>query len=770
MQNAVDEGKKAGDKIKNSSQEAARSLQDSYISSVEKVAAKISNFGSSVLKVFSTIAKAGVAAAGVAAAGVTAIVKASVDQYSDYEQLVGGVETLFKDSSGKVINYANIAYQSAGLSANRYMDTVTSFSASLLQGLSGDTEAAADIANQAIVDMADNANKMGTDISRIQDAYQGFAKQNYTMLDNLKLGYGGTATEMARLINDSGVLGDTMLVTAENVNEVSFDKMIEAIHVIQDNLGITGTTALEAASTIQGSVSSMKAAWQNLLTGVADDTQDFGQLVDVFVDSVGTAANNIAPRIEIALEGVGKLIEKLAPIIAEKLPEIASNVLPSMISAAETLFNSVVSVAKDYLPPRLGDALQTVIDFLRNNVIPSVSDFIKSIDVDEISSKIERIFGVLKAILPVVSGIIGAVTGFYGIFKAMKLADKISSIIGTISKAGGIISALGGPIGIIVAAIAAVIAVVATLYATNEDFRNAVNSFLSDVADKVKAVWEFIQPYIQTALDFIKQTFQNIIDSLKPVIENIIAAFQNAWELIKMVWDTVSPFFIGVFGAVWATVQTVAKEIGDALTLAWTVIKAVWDVVTGYFSAVWNTIAGIFAVVKDVLSGDFSGAWEAIKGILSGWGEYFSGLWDDVKSVFSGVVEFFSSVGQDVVDGIKEGIDSAWEGLKSFVKNLWEGVKGIFHIGKGDVTVEGGTVSGSHAGGLDYVPYNDYVANLHRGEMVLTAPEADAYRKNERRSSGGVTVVQNIYSKAQTAADLMREAKWEQERAVMMGV
>ena len=231
MQDVVDEGKKAGDNVKNSSQEAARSLQDSYISGFEKVAAKISSFGASALKVFSAIAKASVAAAGVAAAGVAAIVKASVASYADYEQLVGGVETLFKDSAGVVEQYAANAYSAAGLSANEYMDTVTSFSASLLQGLGGDTAKAAEIANQAVVDMSDNANKMGTDMASIQYAYQGFAKQNYTMLDNLKLGYGGTASEMARLINDSGVLGDSITVTADTVNDVSFDKMIEAIHV-----------------------------------------------------------------------------------------------------------------------------------------------------------------------------------------------------------------------------------------------------------------------------------------------------------------------------------------------------------------------------------------------------------------------------------------------------------------------------------------------------------------------------------------------------------
>ena len=221
--------------------------------------------GATASKALGAISKAALAVTGAAATAVSALAKSAVDGYAEYEQLVGGVETLFKDSADVIQGYADEAYKTAGMSANAYMETVTGFSASLLQGLQGDTAKAAEIANQAVIDMSDNANKMGTDMTMIQNAYQGFAKQNYTMLDNLKLGYGGTQSEMARLINDSGVLGDAMTVTAETVNSVSFDKIIEAIHVVQTNMGITGTTAKEAATTIQGSISSMQGALENLM-------------------------------------------------------------------------------------------------------------------------------------------------------------------------------------------------------------------------------------------------------------------------------------------------------------------------------------------------------------------------------------------------------------------------------------------------------------------------------------------------------------------------
>lgn len=254
------------------------------------------------------------------------VAKQSVGSYAEYEQLVGGVDTLFKESSGKVQKYASEAYKTAGVSANKYMEQATSFSASLLQGLGGDTEKAAEIANLAIIDMADNANKMGTSIEMIQNAYQGFAKDNFTMLDNLKLGYGGTAGEMARLINDTGVMGKTFKATAKNVKDIPFDKMIEAIHKVQTNLNITGTTSLEAAHTIQGAVNSMKASWSNLLTAIADDNADLGKSVDQFVNSAVTAAKNVLPRVKQVVEGIKKLINGLItevfPRLKREIPQL----------------------------------------------------------------------------------------------------------------------------------------------------------------------------------------------------------------------------------------------------------------------------------------------------------------------------------------------------------------------------------------------------------------------------------------------------------------
>lgn len=262
------------------------------------------------------------------------------------------METLFKESDNVVKQYADNAYKTAGLSANAYMETVTSFSASLLQSLNGDTKAAADAADMAITDMADNANKMGSSMESIQNAYQGFAKQNYTMLDNLKLGYGGTKTEMERLLADAEKLSGVKY-DISNLNDV-----YSAIHVVQTELGITGTTAKEASSTISGSFGMVSASWSNLVTGIADDSQDFDKLVDDFVDSVATAAENLLPRIETTIGGIGELVEELFPIIVAQIPVIINDILPGLIQSGISMVDSLLTGVQQNLPQITEGALQ----------------------------------------------------------------------------------------------------------------------------------------------------------------------------------------------------------------------------------------------------------------------------------------------------------------------------------------------------------------------------------------------------------------------------
>ena len=599
-------------------------------------------------KVSVAAAKIGVVAATVVATGLTAMTKSAVEQYADYEQLVGGVETLFKDSSDKVVEYANNAYKTAGLSANEYMDTVTSFSASLLQGLGGDTEKAAETANLAITDMSDNANKMGTDMASIQNAYQGFAKQNYTMLDNLKLGYGGTASEMARLINDSGVLGDSMTVTADNVNSVSFDKMIEAIHVVQTDMGITGTTAKEAATTIQGSIGMMKSAWTNLLTGMADPSQDMGVLINNLVDSVMAVADNLVPRIADTLPrivtGISSLAQKLAPYI----PPLIEQILPSLIQGATSLLSELVNnlpgILETLLPGIGGELGQTL------------------------TSALQSIFGTLQAILPTILSLVNT------------LLPPLLQIVQTIlPPLTNLINMLLPPIVQIVSQILPILIsilqpvlellqpildllnpIINLILMILDPLMELINMILSPLVEVISLISEEIlgvlKPILEWFCEMLEITLEAAIIAIMAVINNCRKSFSMAWKGIKKVWNAAPAFFKGIWNGIKSAFAAVGKFFKGIFTTAWNGIKSVWSAVTGFFSGIWNGIKGAYASVGTWFSDIFGKAWTGIKNAFSPMVKFFSDTWQKIKDIFS-------KVGTAIADGIKGAVTAAINGI-----------------------------------------------------------------------------------------------------------
>lgn len=579
--------------------------------------------------------------------------KASLDSYADYEQLVGGVETLYKDSAGIIENYAKDAYKNVGLSANDYMETSTSFAAALVSSLGGDTNKAAEMANTAISDMSDNANKMGTNMQSIQDAYNGFAKQNYTMLDNLKIGYGGTQAEMKRLIKEAAAMTDTQkeLGVTVDSNSMSYANIVQAIHVVQANMGIMGTTSKEAATTIQGSTASMKSAWENLLTGIADPEQDFQALVDNLVDSVITAGNNIIPRIKeivpTLIDGLSELVTQLAPYVSGVIMELE----PTIEEGLQALFGGLSSVASE-LQPIVAD----VFSFFGDAIISGLTSAIESSDF----SFLLDIFNNVKTAI-----------------------ENIANII--------------------------------------DSFKNNANAAWDAISAKIQEVVAFVQPYVEAAMQVIGQVVTQVITDLTPVIQSIGEAFSAAWSLVQTVWAWASAFFQAIFQSIVVIFTPFAPIISGFFQGAWIIIQSIWNVAVSFFQTVFDLITGVFSTIDAVLSGDFQGAWESIQGI------------------FEGVFGFFSTVSQNAVEGIKGGIAAVWDGLVSFVQGLWDGIKSIFVINASDVKNNTGS-DGSHAGGMDYVPYNNYVANLHRGEMVLTADEADEYRKGTAKTAGGMTI------------------------------
>lgn len=417
--------------------------KDQFNGDLDESSSKAEKLSSKIGKGLGAAAKIGAAAIGAAATAVGALTKKSLEEYAEYEQLVGGVETLFKDSADVVMQYANNAYKTAGLSANDYMGTVTSFSAALLQSLGGDTEAAAKQADLAVTDMADNANKMGTAMGDIQNAYQGFAKQNYTMLDNLKLGYGGTKEEMQRLIDDANALNAAQ-GNLTNYSIDSYSDIVSAIHDVQTEMGITGTTAKEASTTIQGSLSAMKSAWTNLLTGIGDDSQDLDKLINNFVDSTGTAAENILPRLGKIITGIGSLAERLAPVVAAAIPGLVTTVLPELVQSGISMVGAILQGLVQMLPQIIQYGVDMVI-----TLIESISSDPESLVETAITLVVTIVSGLIDAIPKLIAAAADLVTGLLralisnapnllaaGLKLVGKIVEGIANSLGEIVKAG----------------------------------------------------------------------------------------------------------------------------------------------------------------------------------------------------------------------------------------------------------------------------------------------------------------------------------------------
>lgn len=475
----------------------------------------------------------------VMATAIVGLVKDSVTAFADYEQLVGGVETLFKKSSDAVVKNAEVAYKTAGLSANKYMETATSFSASLLQGLGGDTKKAAEVADQAIIDMSDNANKMGTDVSMIQNAYQGFAKDNFTMLDNLKLGYGGTASEMARLVNDSGVMGDSFKATAENVKEIPFDKLISAIHKTQEEMGITGTTAKEASETISGSLNATKAGWENVLSSFASGNNDqIKEAIDGFIDSANDLASNVTAILPNVVAGIGQLAQGLVA----QIPNIITTVLPPLLTAIQGLVQQIVAVIPQLIPVVVQLLLQIVNVILQNlpmiikagidilvGLITGIAQAIPDL-IPAIVEAIDLILSTLIDNLPLLieAGIKLLIALVQGIVKALpKLIDAvpklIDKLVATLTRPDMLALIIKSSIQLVVAIVAGLIQAIPKLISAVpkiitslvKGLAQGVKSMVTVGGDLVKGIWNGISDATGWIMGKIKEFGSNVLNGIK---------------------------------------------------------------------------------------------------------------------------------------------------------------------------------------------------------------------------------------------------------------
>lgn len=607
-------------------------------------------------------------------AGVVALGKQAVSAYADYEQLVGGVETLFKNSASLVEKYADNAFKTAGMSANTYMENVTSFSASLLQSLGGDTEAAAKVADMAITDMSDNANKMGTDMGRITDAYQGFAKQNYTMLDNLKLGYGGTKTEMQRLLADATKLTGVKY-DINNLNDV-----YQAIHVIQGELGITGTTAKEASTTVQGSASAMKAAWENMLVGLADDTQDFDRLLDNLVDSVGTFAKNIMPRVETALGGITKLVAALAPQIANGLPQLTAELLPKFVEIGISFIQSLLTGLSENLP-QLTNAALNIVTLLVTSIL-SMLPQLTSVGITLVARLIAGIGEELPNLLSVATSIV------------VQLINAILESAPDLLEAGvfllmGVVDAIPEVIDELLAALPNLITTIVNFFTDNTPY--LLESAIDLLMMIVDAIPQIITALIAALPDIINTIINELATAtpllLKAAIDFLMAIIDAIPTIISALSTNLPKIISTVVNALINNLPTILKA---AVQLFLMIVKAIPQIVIQLaknmpliIKAILSGLSAGIGSVKDMGANLIKGVWEGIKGTADWlWGKvkgFFGDLMGKIKD-FLGIHSpsrvMADEIGRFLPPGITVGMDkampSALQDMKSQMAALTE--------------------------------------------------------------------------------------------------
>ena len=592
------------------------------ISVDDKASSQVETLSGKLKSGLVTAAKVGAAAVAAAGTAIIAIGKQAIKQYAEYEQLVGGVETLFKQSSDTVMKYAENAYKTAGLSANKYMSTVTSFSASLLQSLGGDTEAAAKYADMAITDMSDNANKMGTSMEMIQNAYQGFAKQNYTMLDNLKLGYGGTKEEMQRLLED-----------AEKLSGIEYDissyaDIVDAIHVVQTEMGITGTTAKEAASTIQGSLASMKGAWKNLLTGVADDNANFEVLVSNFVDSLVGVGENIIPRVKVTIQGVTNLIsqasQSIVPLVLQTLIETAPSLISAGMDLVVALIDGISSNASS-----IGECIMDIISVILEKLAKSIPELLVA--------GVNIVLGLVQGLIEGIPAIIAALPTI--------ITTLVNGLLGAIPQ-------------IIQAGITLLTALVGALPEIIQAIVNAIPLIIDGI---INAIVQSIPLIIQAGIDLLMAliaALPEIINAIVDAIPQIISGITDA--LIGNI-DKIIDAGVQLFVALIENLPTIIVEI----------VKAVPDIIAGIVKAFGDSAWKIVEIGGDLIKG----IWQGIKD-AGAW------LWDKITGFFDGIVggikdflgihspsRVFADMGKNMALGIGEGWDNQYDSIKKDIES-----------------------------------------------------------------------------------------------------
>lgn len=599
-----------------------------------------------------TAGKLAVAGLGAVTGAVTAVGGAALNAYADYEQLSGGVETLFGSSASTLKGYADEAYRTAGMSANQYMTQATSFAASLVQSVGGDTAKAAEYANMAMIDMSDNVNKMGSDMQSVQDAYQGFAKQNFTMLDNLKLGYGGTKEEMQRLIADANKLRAEQGKTADLTID-SYADIVEAIHTVQEEMGITGTTAKEASTTISGSIGMAKAAWTNFLTGLGRDDVDFSQLTNQLLESIGAVAKNVAPRVAI----IGKSIIQAFPSV---LSGLGSVLAPIVSEALSTAWNIAVQALAG-----LGIKLPTVDSSQFMAAFQQVASFVgAAIDgikgaVSTLASAFAPAFAAMQAALaPIIAQVSSALLPALSVLGAA-LGNLAAAVLPVIS------AAIQAMAPVIATAIGAVVSLASTISTGLAPVINSIASLIQAVLPVIQQLFTqwgaSIQAVVSAAFTFVESVVTSAMNVINAVIGTVLALIKGDWE---GVWNGVLNILQAVWDGMIATVQSCIQLVSSTIDSALSFIKGVWN-------SAWSALGSFLDSAWDGFVSAVTGGNEQVMSILGGLPGKIIGLFADAGS-------WLIDSGRALLQGFADGVMGAVGWVGDQISGALGTIRGLF--------------------------------------------------------------------------------------------